>query len=252
MNDRRRDADSEYILPEMTAEEHLRELRLRLLASLLAVAAGTGAAWIFVPDMLRVFAADVGRSFVFVSPAEGFTTHLKLAFTAGSFLAGPVLVYQAWRFVLPALFPHERRLAYRFAPPALGLFALGVAFAYAAVYPLALRFVLGFGGEAVEPVISVARFVNFFVSVTVPFGFVFQFPVVLLVLVHLGVVTGEQLRSLRRPVWFLAFVVGALLTPPDVASQVLMAVPIIVLFELTLWRLGKSTGEDGKGRSDAS
>lgn len=245
---RRHDADNEFILPEMTAEEHLQELRSRLIVSLLALVAGSALAWMFVPDMLRVFAADVGRSFVFVSPAEGFTTYLKLAFTAGMFLAAPVIVFQTWRFVLPALFPHERRLARRFVPPALALFVFGVVFAYVAVYPLALRFLLGFGSEAVEPVMSVARFVSFFVSVTVPFGLVFQFPVVLLVLVHLEIVTPARLRALRRPVWFLAFVVGAVLTPPDVASQVMMAVPIIALFEITLWRLGKDEARDGAGK----
>lgn len=241
------DADTEFILPEMTAEEHLQELRRRLIVSLGSVALGSGGAWIFVPDMLRRFARDVGHSFVFVSPAEGFTTYLKLAFTAGLFLASPVLVFQAWHFVLPALFPHERRLARRFVPPALALFVFGVVFAYFAVYPLALRFLLGFGGAGVEPVLSVARFVSFFVSVTVPFGLVFQFPVVLLVLVHLEIVTVGRLRAMRKPVWFLAFVVGALLTPPDVASQVLMAVPVIALFETTLWRLGKDDDAKADG-----
>lgn len=228
----------------MSTEEHLTELRRRLIVSLLCLAAGAAVGWVFVPEMLRVFARDVGHTFVFVSPAEGFTTHLKLAFTAGMFLAAPVALFQLWQFVLPALFPHERRLAQQYVLPSLALFVFGIVFAYVAVYPLALLFLLGFGSGSVEPVLSVARFVTFLMSVTLPFGLVFQFPVVLFVLVRLELVTTHRLRALRRVIWFLAFIVSALLTPPDLASQVLMAIPIIVLYELALWRLERTGTAD--------
>lgn len=239
LTDERIDPSSEYILVEMTTEEHLTELRRRLVIALLSLAASTIVGWRLVPTMLRSFARDVGRTFVYVSPAEGFTTHLKLAFLTGVFFAAPVVLYQAWHFVLPALFPHEQKLVRQYVVPSLALFVGGIVFAYFAVYPLALLFLLGFGSEQVEPVIAVARFVTFFVSVTLPFGLVFQFPIIMLLLVHLGIVTPERLRSMRRIVYFGAFVVGALLTPPDVASQVLMAIPIIILYELTLWRVQK-------------
>lgn len=238
-------AGSEYILPEMTTEEHLTELRRRLIVSILCLAAGTAIGWFFVPAMLHSFAGDVGHPFVFVSPAEGFTTHLKLAFMAGVFLAAPVVLYQGWQFILPALFPHEQSLVRQYVVPSLALFVGGIVFAYFAVYPLALLFLLGFGSDQVEPAIAIARFVTFFVSVTLPFGLVFQFPVVLLVVVRLGIVTLEQLRAVRRFVYFGSFVVATLLTPPDVASQVLMAIPMIILYELTLWSLHK--GDVGRG-----
>lgn len=234
----------------MTTEEHLAELRRRLVVSLCFLVVGTIVGWMFVPDILRLFAADAGRAFVFISPAEGFTTYLKLAFSAGMFLTAPVALYQAWQFVLPALFPHERRLARQYVVPSLVLFVVGIGFAYVAVYPLALLFLLGFGSDTVAPVLSIARFVTFFVSVTLPFGLVFQFPIVLLVVVQLGMVTTNRLRGLRKIVWLLAFVVSALLTPPDVASQVLMAIPIIVMYEMTLWRLAK-TGYDAVDVADA-
>lgn len=239
MTDSQQMTGSEYLLPEMTAEEHLAELRRRLLISLGAVAAGSVAGWFVAPDLLRMFAAHVGRPFVFVSPAEAFSSYLKMAVSLGTALALPVILVQGWLFVLPALFPHERRTARRYMLPSLALFVAGVAFAYFIVYPIALRFLLGFGSDRVQPYLSIASFLSFFIRVTVPFGLVFQFPVALVVLVQLEMVTVERLVQLRRIIFFLAFVVGALLTPPDVASQVLMAIPIVVLYELTLWRLRK-------------
>lgn len=241
------DSSSEYVLPEMTTEEHLAELRRRLLVSLAALTAGTVLGWFLVPDMLRRFAADTQRSaFVFVAPAEAFTTYLKMAVLIGAALASPVIVVQAWRFLLPALFPHEQRLLARYLPASLGLFALGVAFGHFGVYPVALRFFLGFGSESVQPAIAVGRFLGFFISVTLPFGLVFQLPIVLSILVRLQMVTVSGLARLRKMVYFLAFVVGAILTPPDAASQVMMALPLIVMFEVSLWRMRK--GERSGGR----
>lgn len=232
-------AGSEYVLPEMTTEEHLAELRRRLLICLATWAVGTVIGWVAAPELLRRFAADMGRTFIFVSPAEAFTSYVKMALFAGLALASPVILVQAWLFVLPALFPHEQRAARRYLVPSFALFVVGIAFAYFSVYPLALRFLLGFGSEHVQPYISIARFLTFFISVTLPFGVVFQFPVVLLVLVRIEMISVASLHELRRFVYFSAFVVGALLTPPDVASQVMMAVPVIGLYELTLWRMRK-------------
>lgn len=238
-------SSSNYILPEMSTIEHLTELRRRLIVAIVCFVAASGIGWLLVPLMLESFAMDVGRQFVFVSPAEGFMTHLKLALLAGLFLSAPVILYQAWQFILPGLFPHEQKLARRFVVPSLLLFVGGIAFSYFAVYPLALIFLLGFGSQDVEPTIAIARFVTFFVSVTLPFGLVFQFPIIIVLLVRLQMVSLVRLRNMRRVVYFLAFVVGALLTPPDVASQVLMAIPIILLYELTLWILSRGGGQAG-------
>lgn len=242
-------AGSEYLLPEMTTEEHLAELRRRLLICLATWTAGSAVGWLVAPSWLQRFAADIGRTFVFVSPAEAFASYLKMAVAIGFALASPVVLYQAWLFILPALFPHERQTARRYLLPSLFLFVLGLIFAFFIVYPIALQFLLGFGSERIQPYISVARFLTFLISVTLPFGVVFQFPVVLMVLVQLEVVTVARLVALRRIVYFLAVVVGALLTPPDVASQVLMAIPIIVLYELTLAWLRKGAGGDGTGHA---
>lgn len=239
------EAGTEYLLPTMTTEEHLTELRRRLLISVGAWAAGSIVGWQAAPGWLRRFAADVGQPLIFVSPGEAFASYLKMAILTGLALAAPVILHQAWLFVLPALFPHEQRAARRFLIPSLALFVAGLAFAFLVVYPLALRFLLGFGGEQLQPAVSVSRFLTFFIAVTVPFGLAFQFPVALALLVELELTTVARLTQLRRIVYFLAFVVAAILTPPDVVSQVLLAVPVIVLYEAALWRLRK--GAKGNG-----
>lgn len=232
-------SSTNHIFKQMTMVEHLSELRRRLGVSIVCLAVGTAVGWQFVPTMLQSFAQDVGRTFVFVSPAEGFTTHLKLSLLAGIFLAAPVFLTQTWYFIVPALFPHEQNLLRKYIVPSLLLFVGGITFAYFTVYPLALLFLLGFDTTQLQPVLAIARFVSFLFSVTLPFGFVFQFPIMLLLLVRLNVVTVRQLHVLRRVAYVAAFAVGALLTPPDAASQVLMAVPIILLYEFMLWRLRK-------------
>lgn len=234
--------DAEYVLEEMTAEEHLTELRRRLIITLVFLFIGSVGGWFLVPPLVTKFAADLARTFVFISPAEAFMSFLKVALAAGVAFASPIVVLQAWQFVLPGLFPHEQRVARAFIVPSLLLFFGGLAFAYFGVYPLALRFLLGFGGEQAEPVISIARFLTFFFGVTVPFGFVFQFPLVLVVLVRLRIFSATMLRRMRRFVYFASFVIGALLTPPDVASQIMMAAAIIVLYEGTMWFIRR--GED--------
>lgn len=237
-----RGSGAQYVLPEMTTVEHLAELRRRIVIAVICFVAGSIIGWTRVPAILGSFGADTGHTFVFISPAEGFTTHLKLALLVGLFLSSPIILAQAWSFILPALFAHERRLLRRHIVPSLLLFAGGAVFGYVAVYPLALVFFLQFANTQLEPVLSVARYVTFVVGVTLPFGIVFQFPVVLSVLVRLGIVTVTRLRAMRRVVYFMSFIVGAMLTPPDIASQLLMAVPIILLFEITLLLLKKGAG----------
>jgi len=217
----------------MTTVEHLTELRYRILVSLGALLVCSVIGWLLIPRIVAVIVGMVGP-LIFVTPAEAFVSYLKIAFTTGLFLSSPVIFWQAWQFVLPALFPHERAAVARAAPAAIGLFCAGLAFSYFLIVPIVLRFLLGFGTEHLVPALSIGRFLSFFLGVTLPFGFVFQIPLVILLLLHLELVTLERLRAMRKFVMFGSFVVGAMLTPPDVASQVLMAVPVILLYEAAL------------------
>lgn len=219
--------------PAMSLVEHLAELRRRLLLSLVALLAGSTAGYVVAPRILGALARPVGW-FVFTAPAEALLARLKVALLVGVVVASPVMTAEVWLFVAPGLRREEKRYAARFVPVVALLFAIGVAFAYLVVYPLALRFFLGFARPDLTSAISVGRFLSFFAAFTLPFGIAFQVPLVVYVMVRLGLLSRSALARSRRFVYVLTFIAAAILTPPDVISQVLMAVPMLVLFEATV------------------
>ena len=219
---------------EMTLVEHLEELRTRLITSLVAVTAGTVAAWAWTGEALTWLARPVG-GLVFLAPTEAFFTRFKLAMFAGFMLALPVVVYQAWAFTARALGERVRRHIAFLIPASYLLFVSGVLLAVFVVVPTAVKFLVAYGTENVRPLLSAAEYVSFVGSLAVAFGAVFQLPLALLLLERLGVIHREALARQRRVVYFLGFVAAAMMTPgPDVISQLSLAVPIALLFELSL------------------
>lgn len=213
--------------------EHLDELRSRLIASLVALAAGAVAGWQFVPHVLAFFQRSVGR-LIFVAPAEAFLTRLKIALVIGLLLSSPFALFQVWRFVLPALFPKEKRLLRAVLLSGGALFAAGLAFGLFVVYPAALGLLLRAGTEGLRPAIVVSRHLGFFLGTTLSFGLAFQLPLIVLLLVRLGVFDARQLRSARKGALLLCFVAAGAFTPQDALSQVLMAIPLALLYELAV------------------
>ncbi|MBI2915084.1 MAG: twin-arginine translocase subunit TatC [Firmicutes bacterium] len=218
---------------EMTLVGHLDELRKRLIWASASLIAGTVGGWFLAPGILRSFARDAG-GFVYLAPAEAFASYLKTAVAIGCVLASPVILAEAWLFVVPGLYPGERRAALRYLPGALALFGLGLAFGYYVAYPVALLFLLGFGSQRLVPALAVSRYLMFVFSLTVPFGLAFQLPLVASFLTRQGVLSPEFLRRKRRGAYLLAFVLGGVFTPPDVISQLLLAVPLVLVFELSI------------------
>ncbi len=215
----------------MTIVEHLTELRRRIIVSLIATGLGSVGGYLLAPQVVRILGRSVGR-LVFVAPAEGFFTYLKIALILGLVFASPVVIYEIWRFVWPGLTRQEERYLRRYVPLIILLFVTGVVFAYLVIYPTALSFFLGFGTMRLRPVMAVGRLVGFVLSLLIPFGLMFELPVLVVILIKLGVIDLDFLLRHRKHAYFWAFVLGAILTPPDVVSQVLMAAPMIVLFEI--------------------
>lgn len=218
---------------EMTLTEHLEELRYRLLVSLAALAGGFAAGWRATPHALDALERWTGP-LVVVTPAEAFVTYLRVAFTLGLAIASPIIAAQVWLFVVPGLYPHEIALAARVGPAAAGLFALGLAFGAAVIFPVAMRFLLTQAGPGVVSALSASRALSFALGLVLPFGLVFQMPLAAYAAARLGVLQPAALARLRRWAVLLAFVVGAALTPPDVVSQLLMAVPLVGLYEVSI------------------
>ncbi|MBO8142145.1 MAG: twin-arginine translocase subunit TatC [Firmicutes bacterium] len=217
-------------------QERLGEFRGRIIRSLAVFAAAAVVSYVFsermLGDMLRRLPS--GAELVFLSPSEAFFARLKLALAGGLVLALPVLLWQILAFISPYLNPRDRRAAMLLIPLAFGLFLLGASFSYLIMLPFALRFLLGFGGAQMQPMLSVSPYVGFVLLLVLPLGLIFELPIVMVFLTRIGVVDPQGLASRRKYVVFLIFIVSALLTPADVFSQVLMAIPLLVLFEFSL------------------
>jgi sec-independent protein translocase protein TatC len=226
-----------------TAEQplagHLDELRRRLGISLLAVGLGSALCTSRIDILIQWLKRPAGKllpHLAFFSPAEALMAYLKVACLAGLALAMPVILYQAWAFVRAGLTPEERRWGGVFVGWGSLQFILGVAFAYGVLLPVSLRFLLGFAGAELEPVISVDRYLGFVVSLSFWCGVIFQLPVALVLLTRMGLLTPQWLAQ-QRPYALLGLVVlAALLTPTtDVVSLMLMVLPLFVLYEVAVW-----------------
>lgn len=173
---------------------------------------------------------------VFVAPAEAFWMHMKVALIAAIVLAIPILFWQLWAFLSPGLHKKEKRMAVPFVGITTVLFFIGTSFCFIVVLPFAMNFLLNFRTESLTPMISVERYVDFCLKFILAFGAIFELPVVLVFLTRMGIVSTDVLAKNRKYAVLMAFVIAAILTPtPDAFNQTLMAVPIIVLYEVGIW-----------------
>lgn len=216
-----------------TLIEHLTELRRRLIVSLIAVAVLAGAAFFFSEQIINLLTIPAG-DLVFLSPTEAFYTHIKVSLFTGLLIAMPVVLFQVWQFLLPALEQNEKKVLHIIVPVSLVLFIGGVVFCFFVVVPLGMRFLLGFSGPGLQAMLTLNNYISFLLSLLIPFGILFQMPLLQVFLVRFGVVSVARLQRSRKYIYFLIFIVGAILTPPDLVSQVLLAFPIIILFEVGL------------------
>lgn len=219
----------------MTIIEHLEELRRRLLIAIAAFAAATVGAFLFVETILQFLIRPVGRV-VFLAPTEAFFVRVKVAALAGVLLSLPVILYQVWRFVSVGLTPRERRSTVALLPVSLLLFLIGGAFAFFAILPVGVRFLLSYQTEALVPMISIGAYTSFATAFVLAFGLVFQLPVVVLFLARLGIVSPASLARGRRYALLGIAALSAVLTPGgDVVSMGMMAVPTYLLYEISIW-----------------
>ena len=231
----------------MTVIEHLEELRSRLIVSLIAVAVGTIVGWVFFSWIFKLITQPYLRmchhhviqspthcKLVFSGVVEPFLIRFKIAIAAGLAIALPILLYQLWRFVTPGLTKQERRMALPFVACSLVLFALGGWFADLTLTK-GLHFLLGFAGNTIVPLLTVDRFINFFLFMILAFGLSFEFPLVLIMLCIVGVLSSQRLRQWRR--WAILFITifAAVITPSqDPYTQLAMMVPMIVFYEISI------------------
>ena len=216
---------------------HLIELRKRLLNCIIAVIVIFLALVYFANDIYQIVSAPLikqmplGATMIATDVASPFFTPIKLTFMVSLILSAPVILYQVWAFVAPALYKHERRLIIPLLVSSSLLFYIGMAFAYFVVFPLAFGFLTHTAPEGVLVSTDIASYLNFVMGLFMAFGVAFEVPVAIVLLCWMGITTPQSLRQKRPYVLVGAFVVGMLLTPPDVFSQTLLAIPMYCLFE---------------------
>jgi len=221
----------------MSFLSHLVELRNRLLRALLSVVVVLLALVPFANNLYQWLSAPLlrylpeGTGMIATEVASPFFAPFKLAIVTAIFITMPVIVYQLWAFIAPGLYKNEKKLAYPLIITSTLLFYLGAAFAYFAVFPLIFGFFTSVVPEGVEVATDISKYLDFVLKLFFAFGLVFEVPVVTILLVSGGFTTPEALASKRPYVIVVAFIIGMLLTPPDVISQTLLALPMWILFE---------------------
>lgn len=227
---------------KMPLSEHLEELRWRIIRALIAVAVGFAASYGFAGRLFALLTRPLLASadpkaveLIGTGVAEAFFTKLKVSLIAGVFLASPVILYQAWRFVAPGLYSHEKRMVVPFVIFGTIFFFLGAVFCYLVVFPIGYRFFLEqYTSIEVRPSLRIAEYLSFSSRLLLAFGITFELPVATYFLARVGLVTHRTMIGYARYAIVAMFVLGAALTPPDVASQMLMVAPLALLYLLSI------------------
>ncbi len=238
--------------PEMPLIEHLLELRNRLLKMVLAVIICFAAIYPFANELYLLISQPlrdllpVGQTMIATDITSPFFAPLKLALVLAVFVAIPVILYQLWSFIAPGLYAHEKKLAFPLLFTSVILFYLGAAFAYFVVFPLVFGFFTAIGPEGIVELPDITSYLNFVLKMFFAFGIAFEIPIATILLILTGATTPEDLAEKRPYIVVGCFVIGMLLTPPDIISQTLLAVPMWLLFELGILfgRLARREVED--------
>lgn len=220
---------------EQPLRDHLQEFRKRLIICLFVVAIAALACYNYVDDIIALLSGPAGKLY-FMNPSEVFFTYMEIALYAGILFTLPVLLYEVWAFVAPALWPEERRAVLVILPTAVILFYVGLVFAYYLVIPAAVTFFMGFATQTLQPMFSLESYLSFILALTLPFGFIFELPLIVVFLAKIGLVTGDFLKGKRKILIVIAFIFAAVVSPTtDIFTQTMIAVPLIVLYEISLF-----------------
>ncbi|MBS3732803.1 MAG: twin-arginine translocase subunit TatC, partial [Desulfobacterales bacterium] len=223
--------DEEEKLP---LTEHLTELRDRLIRCFIAVFVGFVIAYIFKERLFQILTRPLirvmqeGETLIFTGIPEAFFTYLKVSLLAGLLLAAPVIIYQFWMFVAPGLYKKERRMMIPIVFVSAFFFIGGALFGYFIVFPFGFKFLLSFATENIQALPSMREYLSFSSKLLLAFGVVFELPIVITFLARLGLVTVPFLKKHRKYALLIFFAGSALLTPPDVVTQIMLSLPLMV------------------------
>ena len=254
------DVDKNEDEEKMPFTSHLEELRDRLIKSFIAVGVGFLVAYGFKDKLFEILIQPLvkvmgqGDTLIFTGLPEAFFTYLKVAFLAGIMAASPVLIYQFWMFVAPGLYRKERKILLPIVFLSTFFVLGGALFGYFFVFPIGFKFFLGFANEKIQALPSMREYLSFSSKLLIAFGLAFELPLVLTGMARMGLVSVDFLKKNRKYTILLFFIGAAIITPPDVVSQVMMALPLMVLYEISIVGARifqpKSADEEEAGEAD--
>lgn len=236
---------------KMPFTSHLVELRKRLIVSIISVAIGFGISYNYSNELFTILAKPLPphTTFAFTTLVEPFFTYLKVSLLTGIFLSSPVLIYEVWAFIAPGLQENERKWVLPIVSSSIVLFIGGALFGYFLVLPFGYTYFLSFSTDTIHPMLSMDEYFSFTTKFLLAFGIVFELPLFILFLARLGIVDAKMLSVYRKYAVLVIFIAAAILTPtPDAFSQILMAAPMMVLYEvgiITARIFGKKRIEKG-------
>jgi len=213
---------------------HLSDMRKRLIVIIAFFVMSLIFCFLFVEDIYYFLASKSGEKLAILGPLDILSIYVKLSGVGAIAATIPVAAHQIWCFVVPALTEKEKKVTLMYIPALFFLFVLGVAFAYFILFPLMYSFVLGLSQGNFDLVITANDYFSFMLSVILPFGFLFEMPAAVLFLSHLGIVNPHRLAKMRKPAYFLLSVLSISITPPDWVSDVLVIIPLIALYEVSI------------------
>jgi len=220
---------------------HLEELKTRLTRALIAIGICFIICYFVKEKLFKILTLPLiavlpdSSSMIFTSLPEAFFTYLKVSFFASIFLASPYVLYQLWKFISPGLHKSERKYMVPFVTFSTIFFLGGSLFAYYVVFPFGFKFFIGFGNDVIRPMLSLREYLSFTMKLLIAFGVIFELPIFMFFLAKIGIVNSKTLVKKRKYAILLVFVVAALFTPPDIVTQGLMALPLMLLYEISIW-----------------
>ncbi len=233
-------ADEEPQERPMTLMEHLGELRTRLVRSFIAIGLAFMVCYTFSEQLFAelckplIAALPEGSKLIFTALPEAFFVYLKVGLVAAIFVVSPYLFYQIWAFISPGLYDEEKKYIVPMALISAIFFFSGAGFCFFVVFPYAFTFFVGFASEDIAAMPSLGEYLGFSLKLLIAFGLIFEMPLFTFFLARMGIVTAERMRSFRRYAVLCIFIIAAILTPPDVISQLLMAMPMMILYEISI------------------
>ncbi len=235
---------------------HLEELRKRLINCAISVGLGFIICYLFKEELFKILMLPLknqmpeGDRVIFTNLPEMFFTYIKTAFVGGIVISSPFIFHQLWLFIAPGLYQHEKRYLIPFVLSSSLLFVSGTLFAYFVVFPFGFKFFLGFANDYIQALPSVKQYFSFSIKLLLAFGLIFQLPVVVFFISKMGLLGPDTLKRNRKYALLLIFVIAAILTPPDVITQFMMAGPLLILYEISIWVSAIASKGKAKDKED--